>query len=336
MLRDILIITFIVLGNLRGNAQVNLLANGDFEFYVECPYYQNNNKDLNKAIPWYNPTNNTPDYFNICDSMVPPEQGEGVPSNWAGFQNPRSGVAYAGFTIRYASFDGRDYISTPLLIALDYGKLYELAFYVCLSNNSEAASYNIGAHFSSDSIIGDSTIGVLNLIPQVEQQIDSFVSDTLNWTKVADTFTAKGGERYLTIGNFYDDEHTPLDTFYYVPNHGHNVYYYIDDVSLYEVTDTQSNHPFLQHENAFGNIGKPIEPLIIPSMLSASSDVNWQFINLQENTSLKLYNAIGQLEFSTANYQNNLAVSLLAAGIYFYEVHLESGEMLKGKLVVIR
>ncbi|MCY7409495.1 MAG: T9SS type A sorting domain-containing protein, partial [Chitinophagales bacterium] len=141
---------------------------------------------------------------------------------------------------------------------------------------------------------------------------------------------------FITIGNFNDDAHTPFDTLVYNEQGWYGAYYYIDDVSLYEVTDTQSNHPFLQHENAFGNIGNPIEPLIIPTMLIANSDVNWQFINLQENTAVKLYNAIGQLEFSTANYQNNLQVSLLAAGIYFYEVQLEDGKMLKGKLVVIR
>lgn len=38
------------------------------------------------------------------------------------------------------------------------------------------------------------------------------------------------------------------------------------------------------------------------------------------NKAFTWYNEIGQLVFSTINYQNDLIVSSLAAGVYFYEV----------------
>ncbi len=333
LIRFSVVFIFVLVNSLSLLAQLNLIPNGDFEYYTECPASSNSIDELSKAYPWFNPTSNTPDYYNVCDTF--PERS-GVPSNSYGFQYPRSGGGYAGVVVYYATKNGRDYLSVPLILPLEKSKFYQLGYYLNLSNQSSAASSSIGAFFSIDSIQADSTIQILNLTPQIQHATDSFLRDTLNWMKVSGTFVAQGGERFLTIGNFNDDAHTPLDTFYYVPNNWYSVYYYIDDVSLYEVKDTQSNHPFLQHENAFGNIGKPIEPLVIPTLLSANSDVNWQFINLKENTSLKLYNAIGQLEFSTANYQNNLQVSLLAAGIYFYEVQLEDEKMLKGKLVIIR
>ncbi|MCY7410391.1 MAG: T9SS type A sorting domain-containing protein [Chitinophagales bacterium] len=335
-MRSFLLLLFTLCLQSKVIAQINLVPNGDFEYYTECPTYQNLTYEINKALPWYNPTGNTPDYYNVCDSLIPPELGEGVPSNFYGYQYPRSGNGYAGIICRYSTVNGRDYISCPLILPLNREQIYYLEFYCVLANSSSASIGSLGISFSNDSISGDTTYHVLNLTPQIQHAPDSFLSDTLHWMKVSGTFTAQGGERFITIGNFNDDAHTPIDTFYYVPNEWYSAYYYIDDVALYEVKDTLSNHPFLQHENAFGNIGKPLEPLIIPSMLSANSDVNWQFIHLQENTTVKLYNAIGQLAFSTANYQNNLAVSSLAAGIYFYAVQTAAGEMYSGKVVVVR
>jgi hypothetical protein len=314
-------------------AQENLIPNGDFEYYIECPTFQNGWYEINKAAPWYNPTLNTPDYFNVCDTLV---NQLGVPKNLWGFQYANSGDAYAGFAVHYGSINGREYISTSLTATLTNGKQYQMNFFLNLSNQSAAASSSIGAYFSIDSIQGDTTIQVINLKPQIKLNVDNVITDTLNWVRVTDTFIADGGERFLTIGNFNDDEHTVLDTFHYVPNYWHLVYYYIDDVSLYEVTeDTTPKHPILHNPIAVTNLKPPPEALIIPTLISGK-DLYWQFIHLQPNTAVKLYNALGQLVFSSFNYQNNLSVGFLAAGVYFYEVEEENGERVNGKVVVMR
>ncbi|MCY7409945.1 MAG: T9SS type A sorting domain-containing protein [Chitinophagales bacterium] len=313
-------------------AQLNLIPNGGFEEYSACPQFQS---QFYLVKSWFNPSDNSPDYFNSCAPPLPLINSVHVPDNSIGWQNAFEGVAYAGSAMIYNNLDGREYISCKLNDSLNSNTQYLLTFYVSLADICNAAVGSIGAYFMHDSA-HFKTIDTINVQPQIQHPINSIIKDTANWVQISDTFTANGEEKFMIIGNFLDDAHTLVDTL--VPNQiGYTAYYYIDDVSLYEVTeDTQINHPFFNNPIAIGHIQKPLEPLIIPSLLSANSDVYWQFINLQEKTSLKLYNAIGQLAFSTANYQNNLTVSLLAAGVYFYEVQITSGEILKGKLVVIR
>ena len=65
------------------------MPNASFEDTFFCPNGVNNFDGL--AI-WYNPTNATPDYFNICGNA----NNNGVPQNFVGFQNPQDGNAYVG------------------------------------------------------------------------------------------------------------------------------------------------------------------------------------------------------------------------------------------------
>ena len=74
--------------------------------------------------------------------------------------------------------------------------------------------------------------------PQILQYGNPIINDTLNWIKVGGIFTARGGEQYITIGNFNDDNTT--DTVF-VDSTGWNggiAYYYIDDVSVMLCSDT--------------------------------------------------------------------------------------------------
>ena len=72
------------------------------------------------------------------------------------------------------------------------------------------------------------------LTPQILLQGNPPITDTVNWVKVSGLYQATGGEQYITIGNFnYDsttvtqivDAASPYDA----------AYYYIDDVSIYEI-----------------------------------------------------------------------------------------------------
>ncbi len=80
---------------------------------------------------------------------------------------------------------------------------------------------------------------LLNAEPQVKPEGDTFLTDRIGWTRIEGSFVANGGERYLTIGNFKDDEGT--DTLF-VPDGGvfrpnqpdlfSTAYYYVDGVSV--------------------------------------------------------------------------------------------------------
>ncbi|MCY7360735.1 MAG: hypothetical protein LH629_01495, partial [Ignavibacteria bacterium] len=140
----------------------------------------------------------TPDLCNVCDSLI---NELGVPANFWGFQYPHSGNGYSGIYVLSGSFDGREYISSPLIKALLQNQFYEIKFYVSLADKILKASIgSIGVYFSNDSIEGDTTTQVLSLFPQIQNPKDSFLSDTLNWMIIVDTFLASGGERFITIG----------------------------------------------------------------------------------------------------------------------------------------
>ena len=68
--------------------------------------------------------------------------------------------------------------------------------------------------------------------PQVVNDYDRVLDDTKAWMQISGVFTAKGGERFMTIGNFYPASQSnvvDLDSLtYLLPG----AYYYIDDVSV--------------------------------------------------------------------------------------------------------
>ena len=57
----------------------------------------------------------------------------------------------------------------------------------------------------------------------------------------------------------------------------------------------------------------------------------------QPGTHLKLYNALGQLIYTTTNYTNDFDVTLLPGGMYFYKLKfLQNNEWMQGKFVKVR
>ncbi len=197
----------------------NLLINGNFESYTSCPSTQG---QLNRASPWYNPTTNSPDYFNECSTG-----SVDVPQNMWGNHLARSGIGYAGVASYYFSANGREYISQQLNSPLVSGINYYLEFYVSLSDTSSDATDGMGAYISQDAVDNPENF-YLPYIPQIRQPDGIAITDKLGWTKISGFYSASGGEKYITIGNFYPDSLTtivPSD-----PTGQWTAYYYIDDV----------------------------------------------------------------------------------------------------------
>jgi len=199
----------------------NLVPNPSFEDTVACP---NNYDEMNYATGW-SAYRFTPDYFNVCNTNV-----VGVPSNDFGFQNPRTGNAYAGF----ASFDNmifyRENIGIQLNQALIIGQQYFVSFFVSMAVNNIAqiniATNKLGARFFTVPFSFTSPVPIDNY---AQVFTDSVIHDTLNWVKVSGSFVADSAYTYLSIGNFFNDSATS----YFL----HDIsavlaYYYIDDVCV--------------------------------------------------------------------------------------------------------
>lgn len=219
----------------------NLVYNPSFEEYRECPRKIDALGTLTIVDAWFQPTAGSADYFNVCGS-----RDCRVPRNKLGVQEPHSGQGYCG--IYCSKTDYREYLQTQLKEPLREGELYRISFYVSLSEYSSGAVATIGALFTPDRV-GDTVRSVLmckelkQLAPNISQVVASYfepqvvnsgqaISDTKGWTRITGTFVANGGERFLTIGNFFPASQSnvvDLDSLtYLLPG----AYYYIDDVEL--------------------------------------------------------------------------------------------------------
>ncbi len=242
--------------NLR--AQLNFIPNPSFEMKAECPRYfsalkeEGNSEEVLKD--WTRPTAGTTDYFHACaaefDSLL------GVPNNFSGYIPAFDGVAYCGFY----TFSGpdtssnfynyREYLQARLLFPLMAGSAYCFSFYIRPASRHVGraqgdedivffATHQIGAYFSVNPIREYTYPQSLNNLP-VQPQISAatMVDDTTGWTSVRGIYIAEGGEKWITIGNFYSDTLTrPLVELWDGGGERRSLisYYFIDQVYMYQL-----------------------------------------------------------------------------------------------------
>ena len=205
------------------NAQ-NLVPNGDFETYSSCPigsgqYYL--------ATPWTAGAG-TPDYYNGCATYAP---HMGVPNQGYGFwQEAHSGNAYMGI---WTYHSGKEYIKVTLSDSLRNSRCYSVSFYANLMNLLRFGVNNLGAYISQTPFLV-ATGGVLNYPAQILLPGNPAIVDTVSWIKVSGVYAATGGEQCITIGNFNYDSTTTIQVIN-PANPYAGAYYYIDDVSIYEI-----------------------------------------------------------------------------------------------------
>lgn len=223
----------------------NLVPNHSFEEFEKCPSNFTVNY-RNELVPgWYIPSLGTPDYFNSCT-----RNQVGVPQNFMGYCLPQEGLAYAGIIVlleppivptKDKLINYREYLQTRLTKGLEKDKVYEIKFYYFIASYSTFAINRLGVYISHKKVQNILTSGVLNFRPQIS--IDSTVVkiDSDTWFVFSVHYKAQGGEKYITIGNFYDDnktqyelcDHTGLSSIKRSMILSEQIaYYYIDNVSV--------------------------------------------------------------------------------------------------------
>ncbi len=215
----------------------NLVPNGSFEQFYSCPGSYNYSTNGKIAPGWISPSSGTPDLFNACSL------GEaGVPTNWAGKSKAHSGLGYAGI---YMYIHGRgsayrEYLQAEFTSPLLAGVKYIVEFQFKLSSNSKYSVDRIG-FLISDSSYQTTQDGVFSMSPTY-QRINPVIYNhaTGYWTRFGFTYEAKGGERFITIGNFSDDSKTrhyfisasqALEPLLYKA-----AYFFVDDVKVLQIS----------------------------------------------------------------------------------------------------
>jgi hypothetical protein len=201
----------------------NLVPNESFEASTNCP---TDLSQLGFAVPWYQPTQATPDWFNTCSTT----NLVGVPANFMGNQTPFTGQAYAGMIAYSLNYDYREYLQAPLAAPLVAGQTYTVSFRASLAEQSGWALAELGAHLSVGPVTNYSMDTVLPVVPQVENPSANMLTNLNGWSWVVGTYTAVGGETHITVGNFRTDANTTV-----LPASGpetSQAYYYIDDIRV--------------------------------------------------------------------------------------------------------
>ena len=211
----------------------NLVPNGSFESIGKKP------KRLGKiesATGWVSPTGVRADLF--VETKIPEI---GVPDNAYGQEDPQEGDNYIGVTgFSYGNKVPRSYVMTKLEAPMKKGMKYCVKMYVSLAEASKYASNNTGVMFSKKQFGTESKVSIFEDASIVHLNNDyETVSARYDWTEICGTYTAKGGEKYITLGNFASNDETRFErmkkdakTKDIRVKQVISAYYYIDDVSV--------------------------------------------------------------------------------------------------------
>ncbi len=314
-------------GKVKG--QVNLVPNGSFELDSLCP---NNGSEINYAPPWYSPTWGSPDYFNACAGSALNVMG--VPLNYCGYQYAKTGAAYTGIFCygilsNSPTVEAKEYLQVKLTDSLIQNRKYCISFYVNLATLIGPAYHylaitEMGLYISNNSFLVTNEL-TLPYTPQIKSPTGVFLNDTLNWTEVSGTYTAQGGEKYITIGNF----NNPTDTLN-MPNNNNNItcvsYYYIDDVSVVDCTDM-----------GVGQLTDAKDFKLYPNPNSGTMQLSYT-LNANENGFVTITNLLGEniamYKLVSGSTLLNINESKLESGIYFYQVYKNNQKVYSDKIII--
>lgn len=187
--------------------------------------------------------------FTRCFKDCSPQINYRTPQNGFGYQKPKSGTAYAGlglygYWLGCLPSYGREYLQGKLSDTLKSNKKYCISLYVSLADSSYYATDDIGLYFSnikvSDTSLTSTFCVNFPYIPQIINPKGNFITDTINWTLIKGLYIAQGGERYLTIGNFAGDTLDLIKTGCIPQKVQIGAYYYLDDVSVVQITEAEA------------------------------------------------------------------------------------------------
>ncbi len=206
------------------NFAQNLIPNPSFESFRSLP-------TDNKGFKYFNNwlvINGLVSFYHKKAIVDPNGFSFKIPSNCSGFQATHSGDAYISIQAVNKRIEHREaaIIQTKLKTQLIEGHKYYTEVFISLAENSTITTSSLWIYFSDSSFANINSNKKLFLIqPQIINNKDSFVTDTLNWVKFSGVYTAKGTEKYFLFGtqeremkikNLTDQEHLQWRGDFYV------------------------------------------------------------------------------------------------------------------------
>ena len=227
-MKNTLLIIFSLI-TLVGIAQTNRVPNPTFEKIEKKIKYKG---EIKVATPWVSPT------LALADLYVEKTKNYdiSVPENSYGEEKPMKGSGYAGIVAySYKNKTPRSYLQVQLTEKLKEGEEYCVQFHVSLADLSKFACNHLGVAVTGSAVTANNS-DVLKVGEFIESRKLTIYETQFYWTPVCGVYKAKGGEEYLTIGNFTDDAEVGYKKVKrpkgFTKPQINDAYYYIDNVSV--------------------------------------------------------------------------------------------------------
>lgn len=305
----VLTMMLVVCQHIQMAVSQNLIPNGGFEQYQNCPF---NLGQVFQSTGWINPSLGQPDFFHMCSST-----SASVPVNNNGYQLAHSDSGYAGIYI-YNVGDLREYIEVQMNSPLQQGVCYYFEMYINLGDYYKYTCNTIGAYFSDTLVSMPSWYYNFPFVPQIQNSNPAF-PDTASWQLVSGSFTAQGGEQFVIIGNFNTNANS--NVMVVNPSGASLCVVQIDDISLTPCSSTGNSELSTEVIKLW--------PQIFDDFLEITcSD------NPAQQKMLKLYDVAGRMVFRKAFASSGkIQLPQLNSGSYIYEVSFDNAVRGRGKLI---
>jgi len=219
-------------------AQTNLVPNPTFEILGKKVKFLNSIKE---ATPWVSPT------LAVADLYNPKSKNPfiSIPKNDYGEEKPMEGSTYVGiYAYSYKNKDPRTYLQVRLTEKMKAGEEYCVKYHVSLADLSKYATNHLAAALTEKAVAANNS-DILKFDDDnvIESTRLTIYDKQFYWTPICGVYKAKGGEEYLTLGNFTEDE--KLKTLKVKRPRGFNkpqkytAYYYVDNVSVTPVAEAK-------------------------------------------------------------------------------------------------
>lgn len=231
----LLLLTLLISMVKSGVAQ-NLVPNAGFEEHNYCPP-DINQGELQLIKEWRQSTSGTPDYFNRCSKDV------GIPNSIFGTRDAAEGNAFLGLVVfSPTKRNYREYMHVRLQNPLRKDEWYCVSMKVALAENSTYATDGIGAALTAGPFKKGRGMN-LSAVAQLNNPEGNIIYFEQNWITLQAPMKSKGGEQFITVGNFRDDELLQVKSRNITPTRGkaiEHAYYFIDDVSVVHVENEEA------------------------------------------------------------------------------------------------
>ncbi len=302
----------------------NLVVNGSFEEYTECPpsfgYWAN-------VVGWISPYTQSADYYNACASGTVCS----VPQNTTGYQLAANGEAYMGIHTYSTAVSYREVIASEMIQALVPGVPTFVSYKVSsggggsnLNNTPTWAAKGPGMNFFTQ--LPETSqpwlfSGWASYLYPNYAMIDmpDILNDTVNWVTVSGIFVPDSAYTWLAITNYFENDQSQLELLDSSAQ-SDKAYAYIDEVCVSQVPGYCDGSTDLAGTEV---IRSPVRCFMANGMLTV-----WG-VDPVQNAHLSLTTAHGQsiwrYEWLSTGNMLSVPIPHLAPGFYLLTIKPQRG-----------